>query len=124
MSSFQGVDERALWRWTLAAIVLVAFAWRAQNLVGQSLWRDEVDVIQFALGDLQDILSMFVSAAQNGALYYLVLRAWLRLVGSSEFALRYSAVLFGVLSVPLLWQVARRLVPAPPGQRPLHQVKQ
>jgi 4-amino-4-deoxy-L-arabinose transferase-like glycosyltransferase len=93
--------------------VLVAFAWRIQGLSWQSLWRDEVDAIFFALRDLPVTLSMFAGAGQNGALYFLSLRPWLRLFGSSEFALRYPSVIFGVLSVPLLWQVSRRLIPAP-----------
>ena len=104
-------NSRSVARLIMIVLVLLAFAWRAQDLVEQSLWRDEVDALQFALGDLQDTLSMFTAIAQNGALYFLILRGWLWLAGSSEFALRYPAVLFGVLSVPLLWQVARRLMP-------------
>jgi len=92
------------------ALTLAAFAWRVHDLGGQSLWRDEVDAVYFALRDLPQTLSMFVQAGQNGALYFLSLRPWLWTVGSSEFALRLPSALFGTLAVPLTWQVARRLI--------------
>lgn len=92
-------------------LTLVAFAWRMDRLNKQSLWRDEIDAVWFATRDLSETLDMFVQAAQNGPLYFLSLRPWFSLVGSSEFALRYPSVLAGVLCVPLLWQLARRLIP-------------
>ncbi|MBU1878482.1 MAG: glycosyltransferase family 39 protein, partial [Chloroflexi bacterium] len=42
-------------------------------------------------------------------LYYLLLRPWLLLAGDSEFVLRFLSLFFGVLTVPLLVVVARRL---------------
>ena len=93
----------------LILLVLVAYAWRVQGLSNQSLWRDEVDAIYFALRNLRDTLGMFVRGADNGVLYFLALRPWFFLVGASEFALRYPSVLAGTVSVPLLWQVARHL---------------
>lgn len=98
-------------RWILIVVSFLAFAWRIRGLSDESLWRDEIDAIFFALRDLPDTLSMFVNRGQNGALFFLSLRPWLRLTGTSEFALRYPAVLFSMLSVALLWQVGRRLMP-------------
>jgi 4-amino-4-deoxy-L-arabinose transferase-like glycosyltransferase len=96
----------------LLGLVLFAFAWRVHNLAEQSMWRDEIDAIYFALRDLPATLSMFVDTAQNGALYFLGLRPWLSLMGSGEFTLRYLSLIFGVLSIPLLWQLCRVLTPA------------
>jgi mannosyltransferase len=92
-------------------LLLLAFAWRIVGLTEQSFWRDEVDVIYLSIRPLPETMSMFISPAQNGPLYYLLIRPWLHLVGSSEFALRYTSVLAGTLAVPLLWQTARRLLP-------------
>jgi len=111
MSSSCGSGGQKGWRWIMLFIVLLAYAWRILGLSRQSLWRDEIDAIFFSLRDLPDLLSMFVNPGQNGPLYFLILRPWLRLVGSSEFALRYPSLIAGVLSVPLLWQVGRRLMP-------------
>lgn len=94
----------------LVIFILIAYALRVQGLDKESLWRDEVDAIYFALRDLPETLSMFVSEAQNGPLYFLSLRPWFQLVGSGEFALRYPSALAGVIALPLLWQVARILL--------------
>jgi len=97
-------------RFFLLLLILAAFAWRAHGVTHQSLWRDEVDAIYFALRDLPDTLAMFGAMAQNGVLYFLSLRGWFYLVGASEFALRYISVMAGTLTIPLLWQAARRLL--------------
>ena len=99
-------------RVALLLLVLWAYGWRVQALSNQSLWRDEVDAIFFALRDLPATLSMFVAAAQNGPLYFLSLRVWFYFVGATEFTLRYPSALAGVLGVLMLWQVARRLLNA------------
>ena len=97
-------------RFFLLLLILGAFAWRVDGLTNQSLWRDEVDAIYFALRNLPDTLAMFGAMAQNGALYFLSLRGWFYLAGASEFALRYVSVLAGVATIPLTWQVANRLL--------------
>ncbi len=98
------------YRLVLLLLILGAFGWRLHGLTIQSLWRDEVDAIYFALRDLPETLSMFVAMAQNGPLYFLSLRVWFALVGAEEFALRYLSVLAGTVAIPLTWQVARRLL--------------
>ncbi|HMN28920.1 MAG TPA: hypothetical protein PKE45_12285, partial [Caldilineaceae bacterium] len=97
-------------RSALLVLILAAFGWRLQALTVQSLWRDEVDAIYFALRNLPDTLAMFLQAGQNGPLYFLALRPWFYLAGASEFALRFPSAVFGTLSIPLLYQVARLLL--------------
>jgi len=98
-------------RVALLLLLLAAFAWRLAGLTQQSLWRDEVDVIWLALRPLSETVSMFISPAQNGPLYFLLMRPWFALAGTSEYALRYSSALFSLLAIGLIWQVARRLLP-------------
>lgn len=104
-------------RFYLLILTLLAFGWRMARLDFQSLWRDEVDAIYFAVRDLGETLSMFVQAAQNGPLYFLSLRPWFAIVGSSEFALRLPSAAAGTLSVLLVWHVGRQLLPAAPEVR-------
>ena len=92
-------------------LLVAAFGWRVQGLSRQSLWRDEVDAVYFATRHLPDTLSMFVQAGQNGPLFFLALRPWFWLTGTSEFAVRFVSAMAGVLSVALLWQVTRQLIP-------------
>ena len=98
-------------RWLLLALVLIAYALRVIGLDRQSLWRDEVDAIYFAVRSFDEVLAMFEPGARNGPLYFLLLRPWFLLAQTSEFALRYPSVVFGTASVPLLWQVAQQLTP-------------
>jgi uncharacterized membrane protein len=99
------------WRWGLVAVTGLAFALRVAGLSFQSLWRDEVDAIRFAREPLAELLHRFVEPGHNGPLYYLLLRPWLDLVGDSEFSLRFFSVVAGVLTILLIYRLARRLFP-------------
>lgn len=98
-------------RWALLALTALAFGLRVGGLAFQSLWRDEVDAVRFASQPWPELLRFFTAPGQNGPLYYLLLKPWLGLAGSSEFALRFFSVICGVLAVPLVDAVARRLLP-------------
>jgi hypothetical protein len=45
----------------------------------------------------------------NGPLYYFLLRGWVAIAGTSEYAMRFFSLAFGVLSVPLIYVLGRRL---------------
>jgi len=107
------VDSRRQ-RLTLLGIVGLAFALRVLGLDTQSLWRDEIDAVLFALKPLPELLGTFVQPGQNGPLYFLALRPWLRAAGQTEFALRFFSLFFGVLTVPLVYRLGRRLFPRMP----------
>jgi mannosyltransferase len=98
----------------LVGVTWLAFVLRVLGLDSQSLWRDEVDAIRFAMEPLSHLLRIFIEPGQNGPLYYLLLRPWLTLSGQSGFALRLLSVVFGVLAVPLIDRLARRLLPSLP----------
>jgi mannosyltransferase len=91
-------------------LCLAALAWRVHGLTFQSLWRDEVDSIRFASRAFSEVIGMFSKPGENGPLFFALLRPWLAAAGRSEFALRYQAVMAGVLAVPLTFIVARRLM--------------
>jgi mannosyltransferase len=102
-------------RWALAGLTGLAFVLRVVGLATQSLWRDEVDAIRFASQAPGELLRAFATPGYNGPLYYVLLRPWLGVAGNSEFALRFFSLFFGVLSVPLVYRLARRLFPPRPG---------
>ncbi|MEZ4870082.1 MAG: glycosyltransferase family 39 protein [Caldilineaceae bacterium] len=101
---------KSLQKYLLLLLILAAFAWRVQGVTNQSLWRDEIDAIYFALRDLPATLGMFVQMAQNGPLYFLTLRLWFYVAGATPFALRYLSVVAGTVAIPLTWLVARRIL--------------
>ncbi len=99
-------------RWLVLGLIGVAFALRLYHLDFQSLWRDEVDAVLFASRDWPTMLAMFSRAGENGPLYFVLLRPWLTLLGDTEFAVRFSSVMCGVLAVPLIYALGRRLLSA------------
>lgn len=52
----------------------------------------------------------------NGPLYYFLLRGWIVLAGWTPFALRYLSLLAGVLIVPLVYALGKRMGSAAGGQ--------
>lgn len=97
-------------RWFLLALIWAAFALRVAGLTAQSLWRDEVDTLLFATRPLVEALAMFRQPGQNGPLFFLMLRPWLAVAGTSEFALRFPSALAGALAVPVVYVLALRLI--------------
>jgi mannosyltransferase len=82
--------------------MLCALALGSYRLTDKSLWVDEAASAGFALGGPSAWL-----ADHNMALYYMLLGGWLRVVGSSELALRLPSVLCFALSAPLMYLAAR-----------------
>ncbi|MGC8781704.1 MAG: glycosyltransferase family 39 protein [Anaerolineae bacterium] len=102
--------RRARSVWPFLALIWLAFATRVVGLTAQSLWRDEVDALRFATQPLPALLEMFRKHGENGPLFFLSLRPWLQVAGTSEFALRFPAAALGVLAVAVCYALMRRLV--------------
>jgi uncharacterized membrane protein len=100
--------------WALVVLSWVAFGLRVQGLAFQSLWRDEIDSLRFASQPLAVLLENLARPGHNGPLYYLLLRPWLEVSGTSEFSARFLSVFLGVLAVPIVYQVGRQLMPREP----------
>jgi mannosyltransferase len=92
----------------LVALLLIAATLRAVNLTGESLWRDEIDIIRFALGPSQEILTSFTRTGFNGPFYIVLMRLWL-LGGVNDFTLRYFSLLCGVALVAVVFVLAKRM---------------
>ncbi len=106
-------------------MILLGFAVRLASIDFQSLWRDEVDAIRFGrdlsaqigaalsgggLGGMIDQLRQTLTQPGfNGPLYFIALHAWSGLAGASEFALRFFSTFFGILAIPLIFVLAKRL---------------
>jgi mannosyltransferase len=93
----------------LLGLLLLAFALRVYQLQAQSLWYDEGVSWYMTRMSLSD-LTIWTADDIQPPLYYYLLWGWTRLAGTSEYALRFPSVFFGMISVPLLWVTARRLL--------------
>lgn len=94
----------------LALLILAAFALRAAGLHEQSLWLDEVDAIAMARTPVQDQLRRLLQIGENGPLYFLLLRPWLALAGTSEYGLRFLSVACSTLAVAVCAALVRALL--------------
>ncbi|MEO8084387.1 MAG: glycosyltransferase family 39 protein [Ardenticatenales bacterium] len=108
MSLFRRSVRARLW---LAVATLVATGLRACDLAGQSLWSDEDITLDRARAALGAMLAGL--PGEHAPLYFALMRAWTRLAGDGDFALRFPSLLAGVVTVPLGYAVARRLTDRP-----------
>lgn len=92
----------------VALLTLLAFLLRIFELAKQSLWYDEAFSVYLARFDLGTITTRTAADIQP-PLYYYLLNLWMALAGDSEFAVRFLSLVFGVLTIPLLYITARRL---------------
>lgn len=93
----------------LAAVLLVGAYLRLTALARQSLWFDEIDVVVRAQRPFSQVLHTFVAAGENGPFYNVLLALWVRAFGISETAVRLPSALAGVLAIPLIYLLGRRL---------------
>jgi hypothetical protein len=95
--------------------VILAFALRVYQLDAKSIWLDEGTSLNRASGDLAFILSNKVisggitSTDPHPPLYFLLLHFMIKIAGDSDFSLRFPSVFFGVLIVPLVYFMGKRL---------------
>jgi 4-amino-4-deoxy-L-arabinose transferase-like glycosyltransferase len=93
----------------LALIALGAFALRVFGLHHESFWLDEVDAISFASQPIAEQIARLGRTGENGPLYFIALKAWLTLSGTSEFGARFLSTAASTVAVPLLGQVSWKL---------------
>lgn len=77
-------------------------------VINQSLWLDEAigaEVVKQQ--SYSQILWEFPKSDNHPPLYYLTLKAWTNIFGYSEAALRSLSVLFGVLTIYLIYKIAK-----------------
>lgn len=93
----------------LVFLVFLAFALYTFRLDYQSLWYDEGFSVYLAGMSVGEITARTAHDI-HPPFYYYLLHFWVLVFGSSETALRFLSVIFGVLTVPLVYVVGRRLL--------------
>ncbi len=90
----------------LLSLTLAALLLRLFHLEFRSLWLDEAYSLRLAAASLSGIFS---GAAQDihPPLFYLFLAGWIRVFGTSEFALRSLSAVFGACLIPIVFVLTR-----------------
>ena len=94
-------------RWLLLIVILLAFALRVYHLDTQSIWYDEGLSIQLAQQDPAQTIALS-AMTDHPPLHTLLLGAWMRVAGESDFVVRYLSVFCGVLVVALTYLLGKR----------------
>ena len=107
--------KRSFSRWMSVFLILLAFGLRLHNADFFSFWTDEGLTPLRASYTIPEILSNRVIIQEgitndtHPPFFFLIIHFTRQLFGESDFAYRFPALLFGVLLLPLLAQVGRRL---------------
>ncbi|MDX1615557.1 MAG: glycosyltransferase family 39 protein, partial [Candidatus Promineifilaceae bacterium] len=108
-------NARAMRRWLLLLLILLAFGLRVYHLDHFGFWQDEgLTPLRsgYSLSQIlsnQIILQEAVTQDTHPPFYYIVIHLTRGLFGRSDFAFRYPSVLSAILLVPILYQFGRRL---------------
>ncbi|MBI4301209.1 MAG: glycosyltransferase family 39 protein [Chloroflexi bacterium] len=91
-------------------VLLLAFALRLYAFGEKGMWWDEGISIYFATLPIPQITwERDFALSLHPPLYYVLLSYWIKIAGSSVFALRFLSFVFGVLTVAVIYQVGRSL---------------
>jgi mannosyltransferase len=108
-------EWRALWertrRWLLVLILLMGFSLRLVRLEDKEMWYDEAFAVLYAEKEPGAIVYGTITPVEGAAadihplLYYFFLHGWMGL-GQSPFVVRFPSVVFGLLSLCLVFRIA------------------
>jgi len=91
-----------------AFIVLLGFALRLYKLGGPSLWYDEMWTYLKINSSLSETIRC-LTASGYPPLYYVLMSAWVKLAGTTEFALRLPSLVFSAVSVFIIYKLSSYL---------------
>jgi len=98
---------RLTWVW-LWSIVALGASLRLLALGRKSFWLDEISSVWTARLPNHNFWSVLWHSEGNMALYYVLLRSWLRF-GTSEASVRALSAVIGAASIPVIFALANRL---------------
>lgn len=90
----------------LILLLWLGFGLRLYQLNGQSLWWDELATVARTAIPLGEMFDDLLTIRNHMPLYFLTIRLWATM-GRSEFIMRYFSLIWGILSLPLIYQVGR-----------------
>jgi len=112
LSKVEGRSRRIL----ILSLIILAFALRVYQLDAKSIWFDESHSLNRASLDLPSIASgkqiwgdRVIWDRTHVPFYFFLLHFLIKLAGNSDFTLRFLSVIFGVLTMPLIYVMGKKL---------------
>lgn len=93
----------------LALLTVAGLGLRLIHLGRMELWVDEAATWWFAHQIWEGGVSLLRSPEPTPPIYYGLMALWMRLVGETDWLLRLPSALAGAATIPLLYDLARRL---------------
>lgn len=88
----------------LAIILILGLFLRIYNLGNESLWLDEGFSVRISQQNISQIIDE-TSLHAHPPLYYFILHYWIILFGDSEFSTRFLSVVFGLLTIIMIYVI-------------------
>lgn len=91
----------------LLLIVLLGTFLRIYDLGKENLWLDEGYTLATAEKSTSELLDSLYEYEINPPAYFLMIHYWISLFGTSEFSLRFPSVIFGLISIFLIYLLGK-----------------
>lgn len=93
-------------------IYLIIFAGIVLRIISlnQSLWLDEATTALVSRMSFYDIIAKFLPGDFHPPFYYLLIKIWTSVFGSSEISLRFPSVILGVAAIYLVYVFTKKIV--------------
>ncbi|MFN2233096.1 MAG: glycosyltransferase family 39 protein [Anaerolineales bacterium] len=102
-----GIEEAA--PWIVIAITLLGGVLRILLINKNGMWLDETFSVWLANHSLEEMLSWIAKIDQHPPLYYLLLHPWIGKFGDTPYYVRLLSVLFGTITIPVIYQIGKRM---------------
>ncbi|MDP6706116.1 MAG: glycosyltransferase family 39 protein [Alphaproteobacteria bacterium] len=100
----------------LILVLVLGAGLRLYGLDARSFWNDELSIATDTAGSLAGLLAAFTEGRQaHPPLYGLLIWGWVQCFGDSEWSLRLPSAIAGILTIPLVFLLGRRLYGVPEG---------
>jgi mannosyltransferase len=97
------------WWVGVIAITAIGMAFRVTGIEVHSFWYDEAVTQEIIKRPVSEMVAGVARDNGNPPLYWIVARTWQHLIGDGDARLRAASVLFGVLTIPFMALLGRRL---------------
>jgi mannosyltransferase len=101
--------KRLIVLFALLGIIILAAALRFYRIGEKTIWLDEGFSIWMGNHSLSDVIRWSVDIDQHPPLYHLLLSIWMKIGGSGAAWVRSFSALAGVLTIPVIYLIGKRL---------------
>lgn len=78
--------------------------------INQSLWLDEATTAIVSKMSFTDIFTKFLPNDFHPPLYYLLMKYWVTIFGSSEISLRVPSIIFGLTTIYVVYKISKNYI--------------